>query len=93
MSLKPEAAEVSVRVIPRSSKNKVIAEPDGSLKVWVTAPPVDGEANAAVIEVLSKSLGLKRAAVSILSGECSRNKRLRVEGLSLETLLETLRNE
>lgn len=93
MPPKPEAAEVNVRVIPRSSKNKVAAEPDGSLKIWVTAPPVDGEANAAVLEILAKSLHLKRGAVSILSGESSRNKRIRVEGLTLEALLEKLRNE
>jgi len=51
---------------------------DGRLKIAVTAPPVDGEANAAVIELLAKQLGIARSAVAVIAGETSRRKTVRV---------------
>ena len=53
---------------------------DGRLKVAVTAPPVDGEANAAVIELLAKALGVPRRQVEVIAGASSRRKTVRIEG-------------
>ena len=67
-----------VRATPRAKRNKVQRQPDGSLKVYVTAPPEDGRANEAVIEVLAEFFGVKRRQVEIISGATSRNKVVRV---------------
>lgn len=53
---------------------------DGRLKIAVTAPPVDGEANAAVIELLAKALGVPRRQVEVIAGASSRRKTVRIEG-------------
>ena len=55
---------------------------DGRLKIAVTAPPVDGEANAAVIELLAKPLGIARGAVEVIAGASSRRKTLRIAGVT-----------
>lgn len=70
----------AVRVIPRASRDEVCGVHDGALKVKLTAPPVEGAANAALVRLLAKKLGVSRGAVRILQGEAGRQKRLRVEG-------------
>ncbi|HMS56698.1 MAG TPA: DUF167 domain-containing protein [Fimbriimonadaceae bacterium] len=70
-------ARLSVRVTPRSSRNKV--EWTDPVKVYVSAPPVDGEANDAVCAVVAKDLGLSRSKVRIVSGQTSRNKVLEID--------------
>jgi uncharacterized protein (TIGR00251 family) len=71
-----------VLVQPRASRAKLGPVHDGRLKVAVTAPPVDGEANAAVIEVLAKALGVARSAVEVIAGASSRRKTVRVAGVT-----------
>src|SRR3990172_559085 len=73
---------LAVRVIPRSSRNEVAGVQGDALKVRLTAPPVEGAANAALIEFLAKQLGVRTSAVSILSGDKSRHKTVRVEGVT-----------
>lgn len=63
-----------IRVQPRGSRNRIMGIHDDALKVQVTAPPVEGAANEAVIEVLSKWLGVPRRAVAIVHGDSGRNK-------------------
>jgi len=65
---------VTVRVVPRAKKDEVIVAADGALRVRVTAAPVDGRANAAVCRLLAKHFGVRRSAVSIVSGESGRTK-------------------
>jgi hypothetical protein len=77
---------IEVRVIPRASKSGIAGVRDGALLVRLNAPPVDGAANAELIEVLSDAFGVPKRAVSIVSGERSRQKRVRVEGVTRETL-------
>ena len=76
----------TVRVVPRASKSEIVGEIEGSLKVRISAPPVDGAANADVIKVLAKALGVARSNVSIISGETSKTKRVRVTGATPEQL-------
>ena len=73
--------ELLLQVQPRASRSRVAGEHGGLLKVQLAAPPVDGAANAALLELLSDLLGVPRRAVSLVSGESSRRKRVRVEGV------------
>jgi len=76
------AITFDVLVQPRASRDKVGPLHDGRLKVSVTAPPVDGEANAAVIEVIASALGIARGAVEVIAGASSRRKTVRVRGVA-----------
>ena len=73
---------LSVRVKPRSSRDALEGERDGALVVRLTAPPVEGEANAALVRVLGRALGVPPSSVRVLSGATGRNKRLHVSGVS-----------
>jgi uncharacterized protein len=75
-----------VLVQPRASRAKIGPRHDGRIKVAVTAPPVDGEANSAVIELIAKALGVPKRAVEVIAGETSRRKTLRVTGATIEQL-------
>jgi len=67
--------KIKIRVLPRSSKNEVVGEmADGTLKVKLTAPPVDGKANEALLELLAKHFGVKKNKIKLNSGLASKNK-------------------
>lgn len=80
----------AVRVTPRASRSRVQGVVEGTLKVAVAAPPVDGAANERLIEVLAKTLGVSRSRVELQAGQHSRSKRVRVHGLSAIELRERL---
>ncbi|HUW65708.1 MAG TPA: DUF167 domain-containing protein [Spirochaetia bacterium] len=82
--LREEAGGVvlQLRVQPRSSANRVGGVQGEALKVHLTAPPVEGEANEALIRFLAEKLGVSRGAVRLVSGQNSRHKLVRVEGLT-----------
>ena len=75
-------AVLELLVQPRASRTRVIGEHDGRLKIQLAAPPVDGEANAALLAFLADALGLKRAEVTLLAGETGRRKRVRIAGMA-----------
>ena len=75
----------NVRVVPRASKSEIVGEHDGALKVRVNAPPIDGAANAELIRVLSKKLNVPKSAVEIISGQTSKHKQVRINGLDEKT--------
>lgn len=77
---------IDVQVVPRASRVAVGPAVGDRLRVAVTAPPVDGAANAAVIDALATAFGVRRAAVSIVRGETGRRKTVRIEGGSPATL-------
>jgi uncharacterized protein (TIGR00251 family) len=83
---------LDVLVVPRSSRASVGPMVGGRLKVAVTAPPVDGEANAAVIDAVAKAFGVRRSAVTIVQGERGRRKTLAIEGATAESLAALLRS-
>jgi uncharacterized protein len=76
------AVTFDVLVQPRASRVKLGPVHDNRLKVAVTAPPVDGEANAAVIDAIAKALGVSRGSVEVVAGASSRRKTVRVTGVS-----------
>jgi len=78
----PEA-RLRLRVHPRASRDEVTAWQDDVLRVRVTAPPVDGDANAAVRTLVARTLRVAPSTVEIVRGERSRDKIVRVVGLSL----------
>lgn len=78
---------LEIRVQPRSSRNQVVGEQAGALKVKLTAPPVDGEANAALVAFLSRYLKIPRKDINLIKGETSRNKIIEIMGISSEELL------
>ena len=81
-----EGCVLPVRAQPGARRNGVQGEQNGALKVAVTAPPEDGRANAALVEVLRDWLGLRRSQVELVVGPTSRNKVFLVRGLGAEEL-------
>ena len=81
-------ASFEVRVHPRARKNAVTGEIGNALKISLTTPPVEGRANQACIEFFAKLLKVPRSSVTIASGLTSRNKVIRVTGLSAAELRE-----
>jgi uncharacterized protein (TIGR00251 family) len=79
-----------IRVHPRAKKNAITGEVGDALKLALTAPPVDGKANAACIEFFAKLLKVPRSSVTIAAGQASRNKVIRVSGLSAEEVRKRL---
>jgi len=78
----------AVKVHPRAKKNAITGEVGDALKVALTAPPVEGKANEACVEFFAKLLKVPRASVSIASGLTSRNKLIRVVGLTGQQVRE-----
>ena len=83
-------ATFDVRVIPRASKSGIAGMRGDAVLVRLHAAPVDGAANAELIEVLADALGVPKRAVSILAGERGRQKRVCVEGLTLDFIRSKL---
>lgn len=84
--------DVDVRVIPRAKKTRIDGERDGALLVRLSAPPVDGAANDALIRYFSDICRVPRHAVRIVSGERGRRKRLAVDGVTADSMRELLRD-
>jgi hypothetical protein len=78
----PSGALLQVRVVPRAGRTAIDGVVDGALRVRLTAPPVDGAANAALVAFLADRLGLPKSAVSLVSGAAARQKTLLVVGLT-----------
>jgi uncharacterized protein len=87
----PNGATFAVKVQPRAKKNAITGEVGDAVKLSLTAPPVDGKANAACIEFFAKLLNLPRSSVTIAAGKTSRNKVIRVAGLSAEEVGQRLK--
>ena len=75
-----------VRAQPGASRDRVAGEYREALKVAVTKPPEGGRANAAIAATLAKALGVRKSAVTVVSGRSSRNKLFRVEGATEEQI-------
>ncbi len=80
----------AVKVHPRARKNAISGEVGDALKVSLTTPPVEGRANDACVEFFAKVLKVPRSSVTIASGQTSRNKVIRVAGLSADELRRRL---
>ena len=87
------AAQIKVRLRARGSRDELSGMRDGVLQAKVTAPPVDGRANKALCKLIAKRVGVAPSRVSVVRGEKSREKVVRVEGVAnaeIEAALEGL---
>ncbi|MBI4558699.1 MAG: DUF167 domain-containing protein [Candidatus Hydrogenedentes bacterium] len=87
-----QEATLEVRVQTRASKDGLRLEPDGRVRVAVSAPPVDGRANEMVLSLLAKVLGLSKSKVALVRGEKSRFKVVSFRGISKEELQKQLQH-
>ena len=86
-----EGVTVSLLIQPRASKNEVVGPQGESLKVRLTAPPVDGAANKMCTAFLAKCLGVSKSSLEIVSGQSSRHKQILIRsGEGLDTIRKRL---
>ncbi len=85
-----EGAQFAVRVQPRASRNKIAGVMGDAVKLAITAPPVDGKANEAVIAFFATLFKVPKSSVNIVSGETGRNKMIAVRGVSVDTVRAAL---
>jgi len=88
----PAGATFALRVHPRARKNAITGATGDALKLAITAPAVEGKANQACIEFLAEFLNVPRASVTIVAGQSSRNKVIRVAGRTAAQIEERLRS-
>ena len=74
--------KLTLFIQPKASKNEIIGPHNGALKIKITAPPVDGKANAALVEFLSEILDIPKRQIEILKGQTGRNKSVEIFGLN-----------
>ncbi|WP_242346166.1 DUF167 domain-containing protein [Anaeromyxobacter terrae] len=83
-------AVLELLVQPRASRTRVVGEHDGRLKIQLAAPPVDGEANAALVEFLAGALSVRKQDVTVLRGETGRRKSVRIAAVTAARALAAL---
>jgi uncharacterized protein (TIGR00251 family) len=84
------SAQLRVRLRPRGHADELIGIEDGVLQARVSAPPVDGKANRALCELIAKRAGVAPSRVSVVRGQKSRDKLVRVEGVGVAALVAAL---
>jgi uncharacterized protein (TIGR00251 family) len=86
----PLYVSLSCYVQPKSSRNQVVGVHDNMLKIALTAPPVDGEANKMLLKFISSQLKVSKSACSLVQGDTSRRKVVRIDGLTAEDVKKRL---
>jgi uncharacterized protein len=86
----PDGVLIDVRVIPRASRSAIAGTRGGALLVRLAAPPVEGAANAELIEVIAKALEVPKRSVTLVAGERSRQKRVKVTGITPREVADRL---
>jgi uncharacterized protein (TIGR00251 family) len=85
-----DSSRINVYVQPRASKTVVAGMHDGCVKIRLAAPPVDGAANAALVEFVAEQLGIAKSRVRITAGMTSRRKTVEVDGVTAEQIAGAL---
>lgn len=86
-----DSSRINVYVQPRASKTVVVGTHDGAVKIRLAAPPVDGAANAALVEFIAEQLSVAKSRVRITAGLTSRRKTVEVDGVTAQQLAEALK--
>jgi uncharacterized protein (TIGR00251 family) len=86
-----DGVRFEVRVQPRASRTEIVGEHNGAVKVRLSAPPVDGAANHALVDLLAKELAVARRDVSIVAGASSRSKTVEVAGIDVADVERLIR--
>ena len=81
---------VKVKIVPGSSKNKIIGVYNDSLKITITAPPVEGKANKKCIAYLAKYFDVAKSKIEIISGQTSKNKLIKIYDISQKEFLDKI---
>ena len=81
---------VWVQVVPRASRNAILGEAEGVLRVAIKVPPVENAANEELVRFLGERLGIARRQITIVAGHRQRRKRIAIEGISEEALRQAL---
>lgn len=84
-------AILDITVAPKSSRSKISIDSSNSIKIYLTAPPVDGKANAELISLLSKTLKVPKSSITIIHGETGKKKRVSIIGLSSHRVINKLK--
>ncbi|MDR2461036.1 MAG: DUF167 domain-containing protein [Deltaproteobacteria bacterium] len=85
-----KSAKLRVRISPGANTDKVLGTYGDELKISLSAPPVDGKANSALIKFLARILGLKSSQITLAHGQTSRSKLINIQGLTEAELLQIL---
>lgn len=85
-----DSVRINVYVQPRASKTAVVGMHDGCIKIRLAAPPVDGAANAALIEFIAERIGVARSRVRLISGASSRRKVVEIDGVEAAAVATAL---
>ncbi len=78
----------AVRIVPRASSTAIVGDYEGALRIRIAAPPVEGAANRELIRYLAKKFKVPQNAVEIVSGASSKNKIIRLQGVTATTLVQ-----
>lgn len=84
---------LDIKVTTRSARRRIVIDENKNIKVYLNSPPADGKANTECITLFSKKLKVARSKISIQTGLRGRNKRIAIEGLSLEETMIRLENK
>lgn len=85
-----DVTRIGVYVQPRASKSAVVGMHDGNIKIRLAAPPVDGAANAALVEFIADCLHVAKSRVRIVSGSTGRRKVVEIDGVTAEQVSQAL---
>jgi uncharacterized protein (TIGR00251 family) len=88
----PEGAVLSIKLQPRASRNEIGEAAGTELRVWVTAPPVDSSANAALMRLLAEFLDCARSRIELLRGHTSRHKVIKLHGMDAKAVVAKLQS-
>lgn len=82
---------IKVKIVPGSSKNKIVGVYNDALKITIAAPPVEGKANKKCITYLAKYFNVAKSKVEIISGKSSKNKLIKIYDISQKEFLEKIK--
>ena len=85
-------AMFDITVIPKSSRSEIKTDPSGNIKIYLNSPPVDGKANMECIRLLSAKLKTAKSNITIEKGDRGRKKSISIAGMSIEEVIERLKN-
>jgi uncharacterized protein len=86
-----ERAIIEIAVSPKSSRSRIVVGKGEQIKIYLNSPPVEGKANAELIKLLSKKLGIAKSGIVIIRGQNSRKKIISIEGLDKNHIIEKLK--
>lgn len=85
--------DIRIKLLPRSSKSRIMVMEGEFYRIKVNSPPVDGEANKELVSLISKKLKVPKGSIEIISGKTSRMKVLRIQGIDKETVTRLMEVE